>query len=688
MTSFASLAVSPLLPWWLLALLAAVAVVLVALALWRRAAGIGWRLLALAVGLGALLNPAIVEERREPLTDVALLVVDESPSQGIGERRQQARAAAEQLRQRLAGQPGLDVRVVEGGAEAVGDDAGTRLVAAMQRALADVPRERVAGVVLATDGQVHDLPPDPATALPGGPVHLLLTGRRDERDRRLAVERAPRYGIVGQPQELGILVEDQGGGGGSARVTLRLEDGRTVTRSLRVGTVQPIPFVLEHAGQTVLELSVEPMPGGEELTLRNNRVAVMVNGVRDRLRVLLVSGEPHAGERTWRNLLKSDPAVDLVHFTILRPPEKQDGTPIRELSLISFPTRELFEEKLHEFDLVIFDRYRRRGVLPDEYLRNVARYVRNGGAVLVAAGSDYASPLSLHRTPLGEVMPARPTGEDITVAFRPGVTELGHRHPVTASLVAAGQEPDWGRWFHFVEATATQGSVLMDAPGGRPLLLLDRVGEGRVAQLLSDHVWLWARGYEGGGPQAELLRRLAHWLMAEPELEEEDLRASGEGDRLSVARRTLADAAQPVQVTGPDGSQRTLPLEKQAEGRFGATLQVSEPGLYRLTDGVRTTVAAVGALQSREFSDLRASPAPLGPLVQASGGGVFWLQDGLPDVRRVRAGRDTHGRNWLGLVEQGDYVVAGVRQIPLLPALLVLAAFVGAGMLAWYREGR
>ena len=137
---------------------------------------------------------------------------------------------------------------------------------------------------------------------------------------------------------------------------------------------------------------------------------VSIDGVRDKLRVLLVSGEPHAGERTWRNLLKSDASVDLVHFTILRPPEKQDGTPINELSLIAFPTRELFQQKIKEFHLIIFDRYARQGVLPIIYFDNIARYVQEGGAVLVAAGPDYASPTSIWRTPLEQILPAEPSG--------------------------------------------------------------------------------------------------------------------------------------------------------------------------------------------------------------------------------------------------------------------------------------
>ena len=132
---------------------------------------------------------------------------------------------------------------------------------------------------------------------------------------------------------------------------------------------------------------------------------VTIDGVRDKLRVLLVSGEPHAGERTWRNLLKSDANVDLVHFTILRPPEKLDGTPINELSLIAFPVRELFQQRINDFQLIIFDRYARQGIVPPIYLDNIAKYVRNGGAVLVAAGPDYAGPTSIWHTPLDAVLP-------------------------------------------------------------------------------------------------------------------------------------------------------------------------------------------------------------------------------------------------------------------------------------------
>jgi hypothetical protein len=447
---------------------------------------------------------------------------------------------------------------------------------------------------------------------------------------------------------------------------------------------------IDHGGPNVLELEVEPGP--HELTLANNRAAVVVNGVRDRLRVLLVSGEPHVGERVWRNILKSDPSVDLVHFTILRPPEKQDGTPIRELSLIAFPIRELFDVKLEDFDLIIFDRYSRRGIIPQAYIENVVRYVRNGGAFLEAAGPSFGTPMSLFRTPLGEILPTEPTGNVDEEGFKPQLTDLGRRHPVTEDLPGAGkpgEAPSWGRWFRQVDAHVHRGTTIMSGDHGEPLLVLDRVGKGRVAQLLSDQMWLWARGFEGGGPQAELLRRLAYWLMKEPDLEENDLRASVEGDRLIVTKQSLEPDDRPVTITAPDGKTTSLKLAAQGGGRSGGTLAISQMGLYRVGDGTHTALAAAGPLNPIEFADVRTTPEKLEPIVKASGGGIFWAGDGsIPEIRRVSPGRVAAGSSWMGIRENGDYVVTGFSETPLFPALAALLLTIGILIAAWRREGR
>jgi hypothetical protein len=692
-----TIAFSPLVPWWAVAALAGAALLVLVLGVWRRAQGVAWRGAAVAILVLILVNPALVEEKRAPQRDVAVIVFDESPSQQIGDRAAASEAALKGLTERLAKEPDLDVRVVRAGApQPGGGDDGTRLFTALNRALSDVPRQRLAGVMMITDGQVDDTPAGDAKRAAeqlGAPLHVLLSGHPDEGDRRLVVKEAPSFGLVGKEVPLTVRVEDLPEAKNApetlARLTWRKDGGAPHAQMVPVGRDVPLSIPIDHGGPNVLELQVEAGP--QELTLINNRAAVVVNGVRDRLKVLLVSGEPHAGERVWRNILKSDPSVDLVHFTILRPPEKQDGTPIKELSLIAFPIRELFDVKLDEFDLIIFDRYSRRGVIPQAYIQNVVNYVRKGGAFLEATGPSFGTPLSLFRTPLGEILPTEPTGNVDEEGFKPELTALGWRHPVTADLPGAGEPggtPSWGRWFRQVDARVHHGTTLMTGDHDEPLLVLDRIGEGRVAQLLSDQMWLWARGFEGGGPQAELLRRLAYWLMKEPDLEENDLRAVVEGDRLVVTRQSLVPDDKKVTVTAPDGTVSTLALTPGHGGRSSGTLAVAQMGLYRVSDGTRTALAAAGPLNPIEFADVRATPDKLAPLVAASGGGVFWIADGIPELRRVAAGRMTAGRNWIGLRENADYLVAGFSETPLLPGIAALLLAVGALIAAWRREGR
>jgi hypothetical protein len=681
---------APIFGWEVIAVLAAVSAALLALALLRRARGAWWRGLALTLLLLALANPILVKEQRDPLDDIALVVVDDSASQNIAPRPAQSESARAHLLEIIGQLPDTELRLIRAGGEA-GQD-GTRLFSAIRDALAKVPRQRVGAVVVISDGQVHDVPDSLESLGLDAPVHLLLSGEDDEHDRRLVIDNAPSFGIVGKPQTMTVTVQDLPGGGGPrlARLTLRRDGAQAEEILVPVGVEQEIEFSLDHRGPSVFEIEVEPGP--RELTLANNRGAVVVNGVRDRLRVLLVSGEPHAGERAWRNILKSDPSVDLVHFTILRPPEKQDGTPIRELSLIAFPTRELFEVKLDEFDLIIFDRYRRRGVLPTIYLDNIARYVDAGGAFLEAVGPTFATPLSLYRTPLGRVLPGEPTGGIFEQGFRPAVTELGTRHPVTADLAGAGGrdgKPTWGRWFRQLDTDIRSGQVVMSGVEERPLLILDRVGEGRVAQLTSDHMWLWSRGFEGGGPQAELLRRISHWLMREPDLEEEALRAEVVNGQLEIRRRSLDLEPRSVEIVSPSGTVSEVTLTPSETGRASVSVAAEELGLYRVNDGTRTALAAAGPVNPREFEDARSTPDVLAPLLEESGGGVFRLASGeLPQVRKVSASRDRHGRNWLGLVTNKEFVVTGVDQTPLLPAFFILFLVLGASLYAWFREGK
>ncbi|MGE0657899.1 MAG: hypothetical protein AB7F36_04915 [Reyranellaceae bacterium] len=689
--SAASIAFDPMIPWVALGAFGAVALVLLLLSLRARARGLWWRALVLAAVLAELANPILVEEERRFLPDIGVVVVDQSESQTLAQRPQQMAAARAALSARLAGIDNLELREVVLPPSGAGTERnGTRLIETMNDALADVPRDRLAGVVLLTDGQVHDAPDAAEAAQLGAPVHAILTGRRGEIDRRLVIDEAPRFGVVGKSVTARIKVDDEAATGEPVALLVSVEGQSPFSVSGRIGQPIEVPVPVQHAGDNVVEVTVGP--GTQELTLENNRALFTVSGVRDRLRVLLVSGEPYQGERAWRNLLKSDPAVDLVHFTILRTPAKDDFTPVRELSLIVFPMNELFEEKLNEFNLIIFDRYETGSIITADYFRNISRYVQNGGALLIGVGPVYATQRSLYRSPLGAVLPASPTGRVNEGGFRPRLSDIGQRHPITAGLPGAGgglDDPEWGRWFRLVTSSVARGEVLMRGSEDQPLLVVNRVGEGRVGQLLSDHLWLWNRGVDGGGPQAELVRRLAHWLMKEPDLEEESMRTAVRGNRIEILRRTLEETFDPVSMTGPDGNTRILALNEIAPGRGGTSVVVDRPGVYRFDDGRVQAVAAVGSANPVEFADVRATSARLEPLMEANNGGFVWLSDVAdPELRMVREGRPTAGRDWLGLQRREAFNVTGVREYPLMPALLLAFLLVFGLGAAWYREGR
>ena len=681
----ATLVFDPLIPLPLLLMVIMVALVGIILAVLRGLNGWPLRALAALVVLGALAGPSYQQEDRAPLNDIVLLVSDESASQKLGTRAGQTRRAEETLAASVAARPNTELRRIT-----VGDgegDTGTKLMTALAEALAEEPSARVAGILALSDGRIHDadLPVD----LPA-PMHLILSGQSTDWDRRLTVRNAPAFAIIGEPVTLTLRIDDLGAApAGQELAVLDISIDGEPAQSFRVpiGQDLDLPVTLPHGGRNVIRFSLPQAEG--ELTDRNNAALIQINGVRDRLRVLLVSGEPHPGGRTWRNLLKSDSSVDLVHFTILRPPEKQDGVPVDELSLIAFPTRELFLEKIEDFDLIIFDRYKRRGILPAIYLDNVANYVEKGGAVLVAAGPDFASASSIYRSPLSRVLPAMPTARVMEQAYRPKITDLGERHPVTLGLdPTPGDLPSWGSWLRQIEVTAPEGHVLMSGVNDRPLLVLNRVAEGRVALLASDHAWLWSRGYQGGGPQLELLRRLAHWMMKEPELEEEMLWAEVSGQNMQIFRRRMEGAAGKLTITAPDGSEAEVPLQERAPGLWEAQYLGDQQGLYRLREGDVSTVVGLGPAAPREFQSPLATDTVLAPVIAPLRGGLMSIEGGVPRLRDVKPGRPAAGRGWIGLTPRAAYETLSVSQSQLLPAWLGLLLVAGLALAAWLREAR
>ncbi|HEY5278288.1 MAG TPA: hypothetical protein VIJ67_00910 [Pseudolabrys sp.] len=682
---------APLVPDYVVWAAFGASVLISALLLLARSRGAVLRATALGLMVLALANPSFTREDRDPILSVAAVIVDKSPSQDFGDRNKQTEEARKALVDRLHRIPGLDVRVAEAG-QADGENDGTRLFTALSATLADVPPDRIAGAIMITDGRVHDLPANAAALGFSAPLHALITGHKNEIDRRVVLTQTPRFGIVNQKQTIGFRIEDHGINAGTAQVTVRRDGEVLEQRDVTIGSEVKVAVPIPHAGQNIVEVEAAPVPN--ELTQVNNRAVLSIDGVRDKLRVLLVSGEPHAGERTWRNLLKSDASVDLVHFTILRPPEKQDGTPINELSLIAFPTRELFQQKISEFQLIIFDRYARQGVLPMIYFDNIAQYVRDGGAVMIAAGPDYAGPTSIWRTPLDQILPAEPSGDTTEQPFFARLTKAGERHPVTRGLQGADSNPPhWSRWFRLVNVRRTSGTTVMDGPDGKPLLVLGREGKGRVALLLSDHIWLWARGYEGGGPHLDLLRRLSHWLMKQPDLEEEALRLNVQGRTVTVERQTMADSVNEVTLTSPTGATRTLQLQPKEPGLWQTTLTANELGLWRATDGKLTALANVGPANPREFQEVTSTTDVLQKVAEATGGGARRLDDGhggleLPRVLPVRTSSVFKGDDWIGLKMRDVSVVRGIGVLPVFAGLIGLLLLIGSLAATWAREGR
>lgn len=667
MESVSDLAFAPLVPPWLLALLAIALAGALLLTLRHVPRHAPLRTLAGLLLILVLANPVREEDRRESVDDIGLILIDRSDSMGVEDRTSSAEQAAETLASET---DGIEWQV----RDIAGDDVGgTRLGAGIQAAIGSADTSRLGAVFVVSDGiSEDDLAPG---LLPRGvPLHHLVAGSEDVNDRRLVIENAPPFTIAGETARIRVRVEDSQGA--PVPLTIRTSGGYRADQGLIPGEETTVDIPVERRGDLDVALSV-PVRSGEATPI-NNRALVSLQGVTERLSVLLVSGRPYPGGRVWRDIFKADPNIDLVHFTILRLPSSFDTTSPQDLALIPFPVEELFQERLDDFDLIIFDRFDLTELMSPAYFYSLAERAENGGGLLVVAGPEFSGPAGLANTALSRVLPATPTGQQIDETYRPMLTPEGQRHPVTRTLQGGG-EPDWGAWGSLAEMRAQGGDVLMRGPGDRPLFILDRVGSGRVGLLASTDLWWWARAVEGEGPHAELLRRTAHWLMQEPDLEEEQLHVTGRADSLTIE----SDSMLPLQgatITGPDGARHEISLP--ASGR--AEIPLTEPGLYEVAAGQRRRFALVG--NTAEFDRLRPSTDALAGAVEASGGGVYRLNDAIPAVRRVTQGNSAAGSNWAGVRQREAGALLAVETRPLIPAWAAFALIAAILALAWWRE--
>lgn len=680
---------APQLPWLVIALFALVFGLICLFIVFRGGKGAILRLIAISILLLALLDPVLLIEERRSERDTALILVDRSPSNKIGKRQEITHRALENVRQKLQKLGNIDIAEEEFGKEKDIAEKGTELSTTWNQVLKKIPKERLAATIIIGDGQISDHPSDIA---PPAPAHLIMTDDPHARDRQLRVLDSPGFGLIDKDVTIKALVTDLGGAqDAQVNMTISVNGKKLAPQIMTIGEAQEIQIPIETGDQNIVELSVPD--AAQEITNINNKAVLSIRGIRDRLKVLLVSGEPYPGERMWRNMLKSDPAIDLVHFTILRPPEKQDATPISELALISFPVDELFYQKLSEFNLLIFDRFQHVGILPDDYFKGIIDYVRNGGAILEANGPTSATQFGLSRTELGLVLTGKPNGQIIEEGFHPRLSEIGKKHPVTSALLKenlSANGDEWGRWFRLIAADPGEGQILMNGPDQLPLLLLNHVEKGRVAQLFSDQLWLWQRGFEGGGPYTELIRRTMHWLMREPELEEERLSGIITEQNLIVTRHSLGALPSQISVVFPDGTHHDIAMKEVNPGEASGQIHVEQEGLYKLSDRDKNAFTAYGELNSKEWEDPRASPHLIEEIAEDRRGGIFQadISGALPDLHYVKDGGALSGSNWLGLRANEQYIVTGHHQTALLPAWAALLLALSTALWAWWREGR
>lgn len=673
-------------------MLAMLAGAVVVLAYWRRMKEFGWRAAFFIVLVFVLLNPIILNEIRQQLPDKLVVVLDESASQKIAGRDKVADAALDYIKTTLAKDSNVEPIIIRSGAGPEGSES-TDLFNVLRNNMASIPLSQVAGTVFITDGEVHDVPKDLGALARLAPFHTVLTGKKDEFDRKITVVSSPKYGVLNEKVTIRIRLDEFGRTRSTPSTVTIKQDGKTASvASLTPGQEQDFTFAIAHPGQNILEFIIPPEEG--EMSAANNNSAVIINGIRDRLRVLLVSGSPHMGERVWRNLLKSDPAIDLVHFTILRSMFNSNPAPESQLSLIPFPMDELFLKKIDGFDLIIFDRYQNDGgVMPPFYFTNIANYIRKGGALLIALNTGdqrvQHADGGFINSEIDYSLPVQQLGPDtLRLPFRPALTTLGGMHPVTADLMRLFREKAWGPWYAQADAAPRGGQVLMTGIDKKPLLVLDKVGTGRVAALTSDNFWLWSKSGDLSGPYVDLLRNVSHWLMKEPELEDDYIKAEARGNSITVSERDLTPEAKSVLMKTPSGVEKLIPMSEREPGWIKATVRGDETGIYSFDNGLKKAFVVVGTARNEEFSDVHTTEDKLKPVVEQTQGAMIWYQENQRfKMRDVTPTSHVMGSDdWLGLKRNGAYTIDNVESISLLPNFLSLLIILLGAVWMWWRE--
>jgi len=614
-----------------------------------------------------LLSPVVVKEIREYLENKIVVVMDNSASMNVASRKELADRALGQIKQQF---PKNEIVLINN----VKD---SNLFSLLLNNVHILPLSRLGGVVFITDGQVPDAPKDSAILKNMFPINAVIIGSKNEFDYKVSITQSPKYAIVGDNIFIKVKAEVDGKRiSPNQSITLNIEkDGENLTsEDIIIGEEKEFEFKLEHAGQNIFEFSIPNIEG--EISNINNKTAVIINAIRDRLKVLLVSGKPHIGERAWRNLLKSDPSVDLVHFTILRSPYSFDLTPSSQLSLIAFPVDELFQRKINDFDLIIFDKYVHYGMLNDRYFSNIAEYVKNGGSFLFEMASDRLEP-AIFDSELANILPINPRisqQEIIKGKYVPALTDKGKYHAITSGLEIDAK--DFKEWTSQVSLLQTKGENLLKGLENNPLLIVDKVGKGRVALLASDNIWLWSKYPTSRGAYIDLQRKLAHWLMKEPELESGYIKVTRNGENLDIAQRFSDNSLYKINLETPDEQVKEIELLKNGAW-LEASFSLGQNGTYKLYNDNGKAFFVVGNADDSEFENIVATNDNFKNITSLSGGKISWY-----GVNDSVAASDFKFNN------KKSYEVKGINKINLFSPWLYMALILLGAIYVWNRESK
>ena len=673
----------------------------------RRVSVVFLRAVVLALALLILLEPALELRHVTRIKNHVVALVDTSQSMTLPDDAESTRwetaqaflAASEatisapneehvfevfRFDEALVASSAADIQSIE-----APDGRSTQILETLEAISERYPRRDLGAVIIVSDGSDSGMlsgrvrPGEPLDADTRRfiesldvPVHTMAVGRPTE-VRDLAIERVlvDDFAFVRNRVTIEVVVRVIGLSQQLLPVTLRREGEVLQIRELAIDPTRPdyrvsFEFIPEQIGKEIYTVSVPVL--SQDLLPENNQAHFVLKIIRDKIRVLQVCGRPSWDERFLREQLKRNPNVDLISFFILRTDASLQLVPNTELSLIPFPTQELFEEQLGSFDLVILQNFTFRGYSTYQYLPRIEEYVQQGGAFAMIGGDLSFASGGYTGTPISRILPVflPPEGPDDVLIdpthFRPRLSAAGQNHPITQLEFAPSENQR--RWEELPELQGTNlvlaakpgATVLLEHPsamaGGEPLAVLSvmQVGEGRSMALTSDSSWRWSFAAVGRGDTSRgyttFWNSAIRWLIRDPELKLMQVEAPQQpispGTPFTVTIRVFrADYNPASDVTGA-WELRFQPLDRLAEpdaevvveaaefttderGRVDLELTVEQPGAY--TVWAEAELEATGTVsdedvflslhESRELRDILPRPDLLRALSEAAADG-------------------------------------------------------------------